>query len=358
MIFRRAAMREFAGTTAALFVALFLILLTMTLIRMLSQAAGGRIPADALLALIGFSTLNHLPVALALAVFVGVLLSIGRSYRDSEMVVWFVSGMPLTGWVGPVLRFTLPLAIVIAGMSIFLSPWAQEKAAEYRKRLENRDDVTRVAPGVFRESLGSQRVFFVEAASPDQGRIRNIFIDTRREGRQSVTVAAEGMLETADNGDRFLVLLDGRHYQGLPGEARYQVTEFKRHAIRIDPKELGVVEQQPRLMPTHVLLASPLPAGKGELVWRFGIPLATVMLALLAIPLAFVNPRAGRANNLIFAVLTFSIYFNLLGVAQAWVAQGRVGYVEGMWGVHGLMALLLLILFAQRMIHSLKRRRA
>lgn len=351
-------MREFAGSAAALFVALFLILLTMTLIRLLSQAAGGRIPADALLALIGFSTLNHLPVALALAVFVGVLLSIGRSYRDSEMVVWFVSGMPLTGWIGPVLRFALPLAVVIAGMSIFLSPWAQEKAAEYRKRLENRDDVTRMAPGVFRESLGAQRVFFIESISEDQTRIRNVFIDTRREGgRQSVTVAAEGKLETAENGDRFIVLLNGRHYQGNPGEARYNVIEFARHAIRIDPKELGVVEQLPRLMPTQVLLLNPTPANLGELVWRFGIPLATVLLALLAIPLAFVNPRAGRANNLIFAVLTFSIYFNLLGVAQAWVAQQRVGYAAGMWGVHGLMAALLLILFAQRMVHSLKRRR-
>lgn len=358
MIFRRAALREFATTAAALFVALFLILLTITLIRMLSQAAGGRIPPDALMALIGFSTLSNLPVTLSLAIFVGILLPIARSYRDSEMVVWFVSGMPLTAWIGPVLRFVLPAALIVGGLSLFLSPWAQEKAAEYRKRLDNRDEVTRMAPGMFRESLGSQRVFFVESISEDQSRIRNIFIDTFRNGRQSVTVAAEGRMETATNGDRFLVLFNGRHYQGVPGEAKYNVVRFQRHAIRIDPKELGVVEQTPRTLPTPVLIAAHTPASEGELVWRFGIPLAAVVLALLAIPLAFVNPRAGRANNLIFAVLTFSIYLNLLGVAQAWVSQGKLKPMLGMWGVHGLMLALLCVLFAQRMIHSFKRRRA
>jgi len=109
MIFQRAALREFATTAAAVFVALFFILVTVILVRLLSQAAGGRVPADAVLALIGFSSLNHLDVVLALSCFVAVLLSITRSYRDSEMVVWFASGISLRAWISPVLRFALPI---------------------------------------------------------------------------------------------------------------------------------------------------------------------------------------------------------------------------------------------------------
>lgn len=355
MIFRRAAMREFAGTAAAIFVALFFILVTVILVRLLSQAAGGRLPADAVLALIGFSALNHLPVVLALSVFVGILLSITRSYRDSEMVVWFSSGLPLTAWLGPVLQFTLPIVVVVASLSLFLSPWAQGKAIEYRKRLESRDEVSRVAPGVFRESAASQRVFFVESVDRVSGLVKNIFINSVESGKQSLTVANEGHVETARNGDRFVVLNSGYRYEGEPGSAEFRVTEFTRYDVRIEPKEIGVMDVTPRTESTAELLQEDSVQNQGELAWRFGIPFATLILALMAVPLAFVNPRGGRTNNLVFAVLAFSIYFNLLGVSQAWISKGRLALLTGAGIVHGSMLLLLVLLFVWRMMPDLRR---
>lgn len=350
-------MREFTGTAAAIFVALFFILVTVILVRLLSQAAGGRLPADAVLALIGFSALNHLPVVLALSVFISILLSLSRSYRDSEMVVWFASGLSLTAWLRPVAAFALPIVAVIAALSLFLSPWAQGKALEYRKRLETRDEVSRVAPGVFRESAGSQRVFFVESVDTEAGRVKNVFINSVQPGKQGITVAAEGLVETAANGDRFVVLFNGHRYEGEPGAADYRVMAFEQYAVRIEPKELGVIEMTPRTLATPNLLVAPSDPNKGELAWRFGIPLATLILALLAIPLAFVNPRAGRTNNLVFAVLAFSVYFNLMGVSQAWIAKGRLDVLTGIAAVHGAMLVLLLVLFVWRMRPNLRRSR-
>lgn len=349
MIFQRAALREFASNAAAVFVALFFILVTVILVRLLSQAAGGRVPADAVLALIGFSSLNHLPVVLALSMFVAVLLSITRSYRDSEMVVWFASGLSLRAWIGPVLRFAVPIVVVIAVLSLFLSPWAQGKAGEYRKRLENREEVSRVSPGMFRESANSQRVFFVEAVDKDAGRVKNVFISNTKDGRQGVVVASEGLLSTEKNGDRFVVLLNGHRYEGVPGTADYRVMRFERYAVRIEPRDIGSPDITPKTMATFNLLSSHTLPHRGELVWRFGIPVAALILALLAIPLAFVNPRAGRANNLIFAVLTFTIYLNLLGLSQAWVAKGKLNPDVGMYGVHVLMFALLVGMFVWRM---------
>lgn len=357
MIFQRAAMREFTSTAASIFVALFFIMVTVILVRLLSQAAGGRLPADAVLALIGFSALNHLPVLLSLSIFVGILLSMSRSYRDSEMVVWFSSGVPLTAWIRPVLKFALPIVLVIAALSLLLSPWAQGKALEYRKRLENRDEVSRVSPGSFRESVGSQRVFYVESVDRDAGRVKNVFINSVVPGKHSLTVAADGLVETAQNGDRFVVLLNGKRYDGEPGAANFRVMNFERYAVRIEPKELGVIEATSRTLPTHALVTSLTNQNKGELFWRLGIPFASLMLALLAIPLSFVNPRAGRTNNLIFAVLIFTVYLNLLGVCQAWISKGRMDVVTGSWAVHGVMIVLLMILFAWRMLPNLSRPR-
>jgi len=355
MIFRRAAVREFAGNSVAIFVALFFIMVTIILVRLLSQAAGGRVPADAVLALIGFSALNHLPVLLSLSVFVAILLSMSRVYRDSEMVVWFSSGLPLTSWVWPVLQFVLPLVLVMAVLSLFLSPWAQGKANEYRKRLESRSEVTRVSPGTFRESTGSQRVFFVESVDREAGRVKNVFIDGVKPGKQSVTVASQGLIETAKNGDRFVVLLDGERYDGEPGGADFRVMHFKRYSLRIEPKELGVVEKTSKTLPTLALIAAPTNENKAELAWRLGVPLAALILALLAIPLSFVNPRGGRANNMIFAILIFTVYLNLMGVCQAWISKGRIDVWTGTAAIHGVMLLLLLGLFAWRMLPNLRR---
>jgi lipopolysaccharide export system permease protein len=354
MIFRRAALREFAGTATAIFVALLFILVTVILVRLLSQAAGGRVPADAVLALIGFSTLNHIPVILALSMFIAVLMSITRSYRDSEMVVWFSCGLPLTAWIVPVLQFAVPVMLLIAGLSLFLSPWAQERATEYRKRLDTRDEISQVMPGAFREASSAQRVFFVESIEANGGKVKNVFIAALRPGQQGVTVANEGIVETAKNGDRFAVLLDGRRYEGEPGSAEYRVTRFERYMVRIEPKEIGEIEVTPKITTTQELLEKPTNVNRGELVWRIGLPIASVVLALLAIPLAFVNPRAGRTNNLIFAVLAFTVYFNLLGVSQAWVSKGIVSIGVGFWAVHVVMIVLMLGLFAWRMLPNLR----
>ena len=70
------------------------------------------------------------------------------------------------------------------------------------------------------------------------------------------------------------------------------------------------------------------------LMWRIGLPLVALNLSLLAIPLAFVNPRASRSMNLVFAVFAYMVNSNLLGIVQAWVAQGRVRFEVGWWVLH------------------------
>jgi lipopolysaccharide export system permease protein len=349
MIFRRTLLREFTNLAVAVFFALFLIALTTRLVRLLGQAAGGKLPSDAVVAFLGFSALNLLPILLSLTVFITVLLTLNRAWRDSEMVIWFNSGLSLAAWLRPVLLFAAPLVAVIALLSLLVSPWSVDVAEQYRSRVDARDEVSRVEPGVFGESRGRDRVYFVESIAGDRRSVQNVFVASVQHRRTGVMVSARGFAEYAPNGDRFLTLLDGRRYEGTPGQADFSLMEFERYSMRIQEKE-GV---QPRAtlksLSTQALIEDPSHANLGELMWRIGVPVSALILALLAIPMSFVNPRAGRSVSLLLGLLTFLVYSNLLSLSQARIAQGKLAFSVGAWLVHAVMAAVLLALFYQRM---------
>jgi lipopolysaccharide export system permease protein len=349
MIFLRTLLRELANLAIAVFLSLFLIALTTRLIRLLGQAAGGKIPSDAVVAFLGFSALNLLPVLLSLTLFVTVLLALNRSWRDSEMVIWFNSGLSLAAWIRPVLIFAAPLVLLITVLSLFISPWSAQKSEQYRSRLDSRDDISRVDPGSFGESRSRERVFFVESVAGDKNSVRNVFVNSTQLKRTGVMMSERGLTEYAPNGDRFLVMLNGQRYEGTPGEADFRLMEFGRYATRIQTKEGDEPMATQKSTSTLGLIAAPTRVNLAELLWRIGIPVSALILALLAIPMSFVNPRAGRSVNLLFALLTYMVYSNLLSLSQARVAQGKLAFSTGWWLVHGVMLAVLLVLFAQRM---------
>ena len=349
MIFHRALLREFAGLAGAVFMTLFAIAVTTRLIRLLGQAAGGKFPSDAVFAFLGFFALGALPVLLSLTMFISVLLTMTRSWRDSEMVIWFGAGQPLTAWLKPVMLFALPQIAVIAALSMFISPWAAQMAGQYATKMESRDDVSRVSPGVFGETANRSRVFFVESVSGDSSAVQNIFVSSVQQNRSGVSMSRSGHTETAPNGDRFIVLEQGRRYEGAPGDPEFRLTEFDKYAARIETKESKEVVPTHKNLPTLALIKAPTNQNLGELLWRVGIPISALVLVLLAIPMSFVNPRAGRSANLLFALLTYIVYSNLLSVSQARVAQGRMDFGVGWWLVHAGMIVLLVVMFAQRM---------
>lgn len=348
MIYQRAAIREFTQTAAAIFTALLAILLTTQLIRLLGQAAGGKLASDAVMALLVFGTISYLPVLLSLTIFVSVLLTLSRWYRDSEMVIWQASGLPLSAWINPVLKFSIPLVLGIAILSLMLAPWATQQGELYRQKIDDRGDVARVSPGEFNESGTGDRVFFVESIAGQEGVVKNVFISSVQQGRTGVMATAKGHTENAPNGDKFLVLDNGRRYEGAAGTPEYRVMQFDRYAIRIETRETRSLEASPRIKPFFDLLKESQPTYKAELLWRLGLPLAALNLVLLAIPLSFVNARAGRTNNLFFALLAYMLYSNLLSISQAWVAQGKLPFEIGLWAIHGVMLVLLLVFFYYR----------
>ena len=348
-IFHRALLREMAHVALLVFAVLLMITFTTMLVRFLGLAAAGTLANEAVLAFLLFSIVNYLPILLSLTLFIAVLLTLTRTYRDSEMAVWFSSGLSLTAWIRPVLWFSAPLVILIALLSMLVTPWALNKSDEYRRQIDSRDDVATIAPGVFKESGHAERVYFVESFAGEKNTVSNIFIRSVQHQQLGIITAQHGYQSIADNGDRYLVLLNGRRYEGTPGSKEYKIVTFERYAVRIDPYEARLGTPSVKALSTPALLRDPSPVKMSELLWRLGLPLSAMILAVLAIPLSFVNPRAGRSLNLILAILIYMIYNNSLSITQAWVTQERLNPSVGIWLTHAVMLAVLILFFKRRL---------
>ncbi|MGZ9712355.1 LPS export ABC transporter permease LptF [Glaciimonas sp. GNP009] len=350
MIFQRALRRELLSTAGAVFTTLFTITITVMLIKILGQAAGGQIASADVIALIGFQALNYLPIILILTGYISVLLVVTRSYQDSEMVVWFASGLSLTRWIKPVLLFGLPIVVLTALLSFVATPWANTQSAEYRERFEKREDLSKVSPGKFQESSTGNRIFFVEGFSGDSNKVKNVFINTQTEGKNSIVIAKEGTIEQDKKGDKFLILSQGRRYDSISTQSDFRIMEFERYGTLVASESQALSgDKSSRALPTIALLKTPNNFNMGELLWRMSLPMMALCLMLLAIPLSFVNPRVGRSASLIIALLLFVTYSNMVSFFQATVVQGRLSFLTALWPVHVVVLGLILFLFSWRL---------
>jgi lipopolysaccharide export system permease protein len=349
MIFQRAIRRELLNAVGAVFTALFTIIISVTLIRILGDAAAGKIASSDVLSLLGFASLINLPVLISLSTFIAVLMVVARSYQDSEMVVWFASGVSLMDWVRPVMQVGIPMVILTAVLSFWLTPWSQKLSAEQRERFRNREDISRVSPGKFQESANGQKVFFVEGLSSDTTRVNNVFLSQNQTQESGVALAREGTVRIDEHGDKLLQLYDGRRYDGMPGSPEFRIMDFERYTVIIasNTKELAE-NKSARVLATVDLITDPTPNNLAELLFRISAPMTCLMQMLLAIPLGFVNPRRGRTLNLMIALLLAVTYFNATNIMQAMVAQGKTSFATSWWPLHAAAGTLIVLLFFWR----------
>ena len=347
-IFKKSLAHELISTAGGVFVILVGIIIAQRAGNLIRLAAKGILPNDAINTLLGFSMVKFMPMILSLSIFLAVLLTLTRWHRDSEMVVWFSSGLSITQWIRPILTFALPVIVLISMLSFLVMPWAVDKVEDYRVQLKSRDDLSSINPGVFKESRNGERIYFIESFDELGNVVKNIFVQTTQHKKIGVVVASQGSREKAENGDDFLVMEKGRRYEAKANSAEVSTTEFERYAIRVETKEVARVPEDTNAKSTQDLLNTTSSADKAELQWRLAIPVSALILVLLAIPLSFVDPRAGRSLNLIFALVIYLIYNNILSIFQAWVTQGRLNASVGLWPVHTFFALLVFYMFYRR----------
>jgi len=346
--FQRALGQEMAASASMALIALLAIFSVVLLVRVLGRAAIGDFDVNAVLPLLAFRVMASLPVLLSLALFIGVFMTLSRLWRDSEAVIWMNGGIGPWGWMRPILMLAVPVSLLIALVSFEGTPRAAEREAAYRLTLDARDQVSGLAAGVFSEDSHGRRVIFVETLSDDGQHVGNVFVHTHDRGRLGVTTAREGHIEQAENGDTFLVLRDGQRYEGIPGDADIWMASFKDYGVRIPPQEVAERGEHPRAMGLARLLADPQPRHRAEWVKRIGFPVSALLLCLLAVPLSYANPRAGRSLNVVFAILIYLAYNNFIGLSEGWIAHGDMSVTQGLLATHGVMLVVLAVFYWHR----------
>jgi lipopolysaccharide export system permease protein len=359
---RRELWRSFIGTL----VVLLTVVLTMLLIRILSQATKGAFaPADVSL-ILSYTVIGQLPLLLALALFVAVVSVLSRLWRDSEMVVWQASGARQFSFVKPLLRMAWPVLAVVALSTLVARPWAQNQTQVLKYRYEKRSDMARVAPGQFQSSADGKRVFFIDSHSDGQQTGKNVFMVLTGDDQESVVTAREGVV-VQEAGLKYLVLSRGERTQTDLRSGAITLSRFDTARIRVgeavDPDKIA---PDVRSLSTHQLLRIGTRDAGGELVWRIGLIWAAFNMVLAGLSLAAGNARRASSWNLAYALLLFVVYFNVLSISQTWVTRGRMHWLEALFLIHGSLSLgaLLVIwwrdgaLLGQRTLKNLRGARA
>ncbi len=312
-------------------------------------ASKGIIPNDSILTILVFSLLKYLPILLTLTLFLTILLTLSRWFRDSEMMIWFSSGLGLTSFIRPILFFSLPIILLIGFLSLYLSPWATQKSEEYKAGLKNRDELATISPGSFKESKSKDRVFYVEGFGDLGSKVKNVFVQSEQNGKLGIIVSNEGSRVSTNTDDEYIVLKKGKRYEVNHENNHFTEIKFSDYGFLVEKKLPPIIDiNQVEAMPTLLLLMTKGNREIAEFVWRVSLPISGIVLIILAIPLSFINPRSGRSVNIIIAIMIFAIYNNLMGVTQSYINLGKLNPYIGGSIVHLLIIMIASYLMMRR----------
>ena len=349
MIIERYLCREVLRTCAAVLAVLVLVYGADRLTRYLSDAAVGLVAPDLVLQILALKLAEKLPVLLPLALYLAVLLSLGRLYRDSEIVAFGAGGVGLWRLSRGVFWVVAGFSLAGAVLSLFISPsMAAMRGAligEARQQAENHLFV----PGRFKAFGGGDQMIYMEAMDPGSGRMSDVLVRVRKPHRQYVLVSGAAYQEVRPGGGaRYMVLENGHRYAGLPGDAMFSVTRFERHAVRIETGPKETFGSGRNALPTMALLDSGEPRDFAEFQRRISTPFSILLLGMLAVPLARTSPREGRYGRLFVAVVVYFIYANAISIVENLVEREVVPGFVGPWPVHAAMALAVIALLVNQ----------
>lgn len=327
---RREIWRAFIGTL----VVLLTVVMTTLLVRVLSQATKGIVGVADVSLLLGYTLITQLPPLISLALFVAVVTSLSRMQRDSEMVVWQSSGVRHMRLVKPVWEATWPVLLVLGLLVLAAKPWGQHQMDRLRDAFEQRSDLARVAPGQFQTSSDGRKVFFIDSRSDGERVGNNVFIVLTEPEGEAVITARQGTLST-ENELRFLNLTQGERIELREGGDKVRA-QFDRARLLVgDAPGPAQTELAVRAMGTLSLMRTEGEAARAELVSRLATLWSALNLPLIAVASARTQARRVTAWNVVWSLLVFVVYFNLLSLTQSWVMKQVVDWRVALIGLHG-----------------------
>ena len=334
MIVSRYITREIALPTAFIGVLLTLLFVGYSATKHLSEAVERGLPYQDVFQLIGYETLIAIEMLLPMALFLAIVVGVGRLHADQEAVSLYNAGMSEFGILRIVFRFALLVALSVGVLSIFGRPWAYQFIYQMKALSKDDFDLDKIKPEHFYAiDKGDSNTFLIYADDLDvsNNRLNNVFFSTQNQNRTQVIHSEYAIRPENEPGKpRLLKFFNGYSYDLDQHQPIDVVLHFKTLTIPIGAID-NSVGYKVKSASTYALRHSDVHKDQAEFQWRLTRPLATLVLACLAVPLSRTKPRQGRYAKAVWAIIVYAVYFNLTGIAKSWLKDGAVGAVPGLW---------------------------
>ncbi|RPG26583.1 MAG: LPS export ABC transporter permease LptF [Gammaproteobacteria bacterium TMED50] len=305
----------------------------------LDEAAQGLLTQDILFLIIAYRLPGFLELVIPISFFLSIMLVYGRLWADSEMVVLQACGFSDRRLLITTLVLAFLVMLLTAFVTLYLKPMGDAKVEDLFNEQRSMTEFDTLVPGRFQTLRTGKRVTYTEELT-DEGELDTVFISEFRstgfqKPKEVVTVIAEsGHSARDENGDRFLVLRNGKRFSGTPGRGDYQVVEYEEYGQLIERERNLEPHYRRGAIPTLTLAQSPNPILIAELQWRLSLVVIVPIIALVAVPLSKVNPRQGRYTRLAPGMLFCILYIVSLSAARSAVEKEQLPIGTGMLTIH------------------------
>lgn len=353
MLIFRYLYKEVFITLVSLTAILLLIFMSNQLVLYLNRAANGQIPGLFIMKLMMLELPNLLSLLLPLGFYVALLVAYGRLYAENEMTVLQACGYSPSTLLKHSMIMACFIYLIVLVIMLWGSPFIYAQRALLLRTTGVQTLIQIIAPGRFNEMSGGRQIFYVESMNRAHTRANNVFFaqNTQKDGQEQWDLlwANQASAQTdSTTAEDYIVLNQGKKYQGIPGQANYQVATFSEYKARLPHPKVSIKEDFRTLKTSQLWPLNNVSLSKAsELQWRLSVPLMVLTLTLVAVPLSRSNSRAGKYANLLPAILIYIIYANFMFVARDWFANGTTPAWLGMWWIH-LVIIFLGLLFLWR----------
>ncbi len=325
--------------------------------RYLGDAAAGSLAPELILEMLALKLAEHAPTILSIALYIAILIALGRLHRDSEIVAFEAGGIGPGSFLGAIFGLVFAFAFVGGLLAFFVSPAAVSLRAERLHEAGERTKLDLFVPGQPREFDGGRRVVFVGGVDSAGGQMSDIFVRVREADESYILSARKARQRKTDDGGLYIVLERGERYSASSEDRGFTVSRFATYGVRIlEAGEFSAIEARIKAIATMELIASSNPKHRAELQRRLSTVVSIILLGMLAVPLARSAPKERRYLRLVVAIVIYFAYYNAVNLLAAFVDQGRIPVWVGPWPAHALMAALIAILSLRQIGGGLRKR--
>lgn len=347
MLITRYLYRDILTTIAALLLVLIAIYLSHRLILFLAEAGSGGLPTEFIFKLLILKLLWTLTILIPLTFFLAILLSLGRFYADNEITALYACGIGIPYLLQRSSLLALFVALLVGFLSLVVGPWSKQQESVIYEEIRRQAEISAVRAGRFQSFSGGRGVFYIEDMNPDSKAMLNVFVALEREDKTILLSSEKAFqLDEGESQGRYIVMFNGHRYDGKPGSAAFTKTDFEQHAVLINPPPIYQYVHYKARDSLDLWQADEARA-RAELQMRLSAPLTVLLLAPLAVMLSHSSPRQGRYAKMFLAILIYFSYINSLEIAQKWVEQDSVAPWLGIWWVHALLLLIIIIMYVR-----------